>query len=98
FLDVAVPALAGRADLRVDVFTHDGRPLPPLFHRIAGTDALVGTADAQESVLRVAGGATLLTPPADGGPIVITPVRAVADPAKRARPFTVSARERVVVF
>ena len=88
FLDIAVPALAGHSGLRIDSFTPEGRPLPPLIHRVGDMD-LVGTADAPASVLRVERGAVDRPGPADGGPVVISDVTASAEAGKRANPLAI---------
>ena len=97
FLDIAVPALAGHSGARIDSFTPEGRPLPPLIHRVGDTD-VVGTADAPASVLRVERGAVGPLGPADGGPLVIPRVTASAEAEKRANPLTVVAGEHFAVF
>src|SRR5438094_460304 len=97
FLDIAVPALAGHSGARIDSFTPEGRPLPPLTHRVGDTD-VVGTADAPASVLRVERGAVGPLGPADGGPLVIPRVTASAEAEKRANPLAILAGEHFAVF
>src|SRR5439155_3967 len=54
FLQLHVPRLGKRGQVRLDSFTPDGEQLPPLLHHEGGSDDVIATADARESVLRVA--------------------------------------------
>jgi hypothetical protein len=98
FLEARVPGI-GEPRASIDVFTADGRRLPPLVRQLDADD-LLGTVDAAESVLRVEQGAPRagLTPEKGNGPIVIPGVSGLADPRKRADPLTLAVGERFAVY
>src|SRR5262249_1912954 len=99
FVSSVIPGLSADAPLQVDSLTTKGARLPPLIRTLAG-NALLGTVDAIQSVLRVQSGASNfgLTMAEGKGPIVIPGVLAVADPRKRAEPTTLIAGQRFAVF
>lgn len=99
FLEAVIPGLATIGDIRIDSLTTKGAILPPLIRR-PGTDALIATADAPRSVLRVVDGQALLgLNQIEGrGPLVLPGVQAIADPRKRADPFTMRLGRRFAVF
>lgn len=99
FLEAHIPALAALAGIAVESFTPSGQRLPPLISR-SGDATIIGTADAPQSVLRVASGARLLGLGAAGGsgPLAIAGVTATADPRERADPLLLRRGERFAVF
>ena len=99
FIEAGIPALAPFEQVEIESFTPAGQRLPPLIAR-SGDVNVIGTADAPESVLRIAGGAHLLDvePNRLPGPIVIAGVTAVADPRERADPISLLRGERFAVF
>ena len=98
FLQLHVPRLGKRGQVRLDSFTPDGEQLPPLLHHEGGSDDVIATADARESVLRVAQGALDATPEGGIGPIVIPGVMGVADDGKRAHFLTLAGGTRFAVY
>lgn len=99
FLEANVPGLATGDPIVIDVFTREGRRLPPLARQVADDDIL-GTADAADSILRIAGGALRagLAPEEGKGPIVIPNVVGFADPRKRADPITLTVGDKFAVY
>lgn len=99
FLEAVVSSLTVETPPAIDSFTPDGRRLPPLIRSLSGR-SLVGTVDVRHSVLRVAGGRSLVggTMEESNGPVVIRDVVGRADPRKRADSFLLKVGTRFAVY
>jgi hypothetical protein len=103
FVEADVPALAALdlgcgPNVPIDVFTESSSRLPPLLRRIPATTTVIGTTDAQNSVLRLENVKDCAGLAQAEGPIVVPAVDGFADPEKLADGVTILVGDQFAVY